>query len=54
MYKWLKRYVEQFEEDFPVTAVADKNEYEICHIIKECCEAGKKYVIPTIPPTVPA
>lgn len=43
MYKWLKRYAEQFGEDFPFKSVMDKTEYEICRIIQECCERNTKY-----------
>lgn len=43
MYKWLKRYIEQFGKDFPLMDIIDHNEYEICRIIQECCESNTAY-----------
>lgn len=47
MYKWLIVYVKQFSKDFPISAVADKNEYEIVHIIKNCCLTNTVYATST-------
>lgn len=43
MYKWLIAYIVAFNEDFPVSDVADLNEYEICRIIQYCVEHNTKY-----------
>ncbi|ERT59346.1 hypothetical protein HMPREF1250_0183 [Megasphaera vaginalis (ex Srinivasan et al. 2021)] len=43
MYKLLIRYVNQFGKDFPVLSVKDKSEYEICRIVRECCERNTVY-----------
>ncbi|MCI1750917.1 MAG: hypothetical protein LKI17_06305 [Megasphaera cerevisiae] len=49
MYKWLMRYIQQFDEDFPVASVRDYSEYEICRVIQECCDTGIKYTLPETP-----
>ena len=49
MYKWLKAYLAAFGKDFPFSAVADRNEYEICRIIQHCVETNTEYVVPTDP-----
>lgn len=46
MYKWLKAYIEQFGKDFPLSAVIDHTEYEICRMIQECCESGTEFTVP--------
>lgn len=43
MYKWLKAYVKAFGKDFPFSAVADRNEYEICRMIQYCVEHAIEY-----------
>lgn len=43
MYKWLIAYIAVLGEDFPVSEVADLNEYEICRIIQYCVEHNTKY-----------
>jgi hypothetical protein len=49
VYKWLKAYLAAFDKDFPFSAVADRNEYEICRIIQHCVETNTEYVVPTDP-----
>lgn len=49
MYKWLKAYLVAFGTDFPFSAVADRNEYEVCRIIQHCVETNTAYVVPTDP-----
>lgn len=36
MYKWIMEYLNLFKQDFPFSAVADLNEYEIIRIIQDC------------------
>ncbi len=43
MYKWLKEYFTAFGKDFPFSAVADLNEYEIIRIIQYCIKTNTEY-----------
>lgn len=48
MYKWLKAYLAAFSKDFPFSAVADYNEYDVCRIIQYCVEHNTEYSTETI------
>ncbi len=43
MYRWLKEYFTAFGKDFPFSAVADLNEYEIVRIIQYCIAHDVEY-----------
>lgn len=43
MYKWIMEYLNLFKQDFPFSAVADLNEYEIIRIIQDCVKNNRIY-----------
>ena len=43
MYKWIMEYLNLFKQDFPFSAVADLNEYEIIRIIQYCIKTNTAY-----------
>lgn len=47
MYKWIMEYLNLFKQDFPFSAVADLNEYEIIRIIQDCVKNNRIYTAET-------
>lgn len=47
MYKWIMAYLNLFKQDFPFSAVADLNEYEIIRIIQDCVKNNRIYTAET-------
>ena len=47
MYKWIMEYLNLFKQDFPFSAVADLNEYEIIRIIQDCVKNNCIYTAET-------
>lgn len=43
MYKLLKAYCYEFNEDFPFSKVSGLTEYQICRIIQSCLAEHKAY-----------
>lgn len=45
MEEWLFKYIDEFDENFPIYTMMEKEEEEIIDIIKECLESGLPYEV---------